>query len=192
MKSVEIIGFKRANLGKKDSKAARLEGNVPCVMYGGKEQHHFSVPYLLFRDLVYTPEAKMVDLNIEGTTFKCILQDMQFNPYNDAITHADFLELDENKPVRMDIPVKFSGTSPGVAKGGKLTVLMPKLKVEALPKDMPDFVEVDITEIDLGKSVKVNAIKGDKYRILNPGSNPVASVVVPRALRGKAGAEETK
>ena len=190
MKSVEIIGYRRANLGKKDSKAVRAEGNVPCVMYGGKEQHHFSVPYLLFRDLVYTPEAKMVDLNIEGDLYKCILQDIQFNPYNDAIVHADFLELDENKLVRMEIPVKFNGASPGVAKGGKLTVKMPKLKVEALPKDMPDSVEIDIAELDLGKSVKVNSIKGDNYRVLNPGSNPVASVVIPRALRGKVGAEE--
>ena len=190
MKSVEIIGFKRANLGKKDSKAARLEGLVPCVMYGGNEQHHFSVPYLLFRDLVYTPEAKMVDLNIEGDTFKCILQDIQFNPYNDAIVHADFFELNEEKPVRMEIPVKFIGASPGVAKGGKLTVKMPKLKVEALPKDMPDYVEIGVEDLDLGKSVKVNAIKTEGYRILNPGSNPVASVVVPRALRGKQGAEE--
>lgn len=185
MKSIEIIGYKRANLGKKETKAVRAEGLVPCVMYGGAEQRHFNVPYLLFRDLVYTPNAMMVDVNIEGTTFKCILQDMQFHPVNDSILHADFLELHEDRPVRMEIPVKLNGTAIGVAKGGKLSVRLPKLKVSALPKDMPDFVDIDVTDLDLGKSVKVSSIPAEGFTILNAPSTPVAGVVIPRALRGK-------
>ncbi len=185
MKSIEIIGYKRANLGKKETKAVRAEGLVPCVMYGGAEQRHFNVPYLLFRDLVYTPNAHMVDVNIEGSTFRCILQDMQFHPVNDTILHADFLELHDEKPVRMEIPVRLNGVATGVTKGGKISMLLPKLKVSALPKDMPDFVDIDVTELDLGKSVKVSAVPSENFTILNNPSNPVAAIVIPRALRGK-------
>jgi large subunit ribosomal protein L25 len=155
-------------------------------MYGGAEQRHFNVPYLLFRDLVYTPNAHMVDVNIEGNTFRCILQDMQFHPVNDSILHADFLELDEAKPLRMDIPVKLNGTAVGVTKGGKISMILPKLKVVALPKDMPDFVDIDVSDLDLGKSVKVSAVQATGYKILNTPATPIASIVVPRALRGKA------
>ncbi len=185
MKSVEIIGFKRANLGKKEAKAVREEGMVPCVMYGGAEQVHFAVPTFLFRDLIYTPEARMVDLNVEGKMYKAILQDAQFHPVNEVLLHADFLELNQSKEVKMEIPVRLVGTSVGVTKGGKISVRMRKLKVQALPANMPEFVDVDITTLDLGKSVKVSAIPQEGFRILNPGSNPVVSVVIPRALKGK-------
>jgi len=192
MKTIEIIGFKRANLGKKDAKAIRAEGMVPCVMYGGADQIHFNVPNILFRDLIYTPEARMVDLNLEGTHYKCILQDAQFHPVNESILHVDFFQLNEEKPVKMSIPVKLTGTSVGVAKGGKLTTLLRKLKIEALPKDMPDFIELDVTELDLGKSAKVNTITAGNYRILNSGNIPVASIVIPRALRGKQNSDDEK
>jgi large subunit ribosomal protein L25 len=187
MKSIEIIGYKRANLGKKDSKALREDAQVPCVLYGGPEQIHFSVPAFQFRELVYTPEANMVDLNIDGTIRKVILQDIQFHPVNDMILHADFLELDEAKPVRMEIPIRTEGASIGVAKGGKLTVIMRKLKVLALPANMPDFVSVNIADLDLGRSIKVSAIPASGYAILNPKSNPVVSIVVPRALKSAKG-----
>lgn len=185
MKSVEIIGFKRANLGKKEAKAVREEGMIPCVMYGGAEQVHFAVPTFLFRDLIYTPEACMVDLNVEGKTYKAVLQDAQFHPVNESLLHADFLELNESKEVKMEIPVRLVGTAVGVIKGGKISIRMRKLKVQALPANMPDFVDVEVADLDLGKSVKVSAIKQNNFKILNPGSNPVVSVIIPRALKGK-------
>jgi large subunit ribosomal protein L25 len=183
MKSVEIIGFKRANLGKADSKALRLESNVPCVLYGGAEQVHFYVPAILFRDLVYTPNAHTVELNIEGKISQAILQDIQFHPVNDMILHADFLVLDPAKEVKMNVPVKVEGTSVGVQKGGKLTVKLRKLTVKALPAALPDFVTVDVTSLDLGKTIKVGQIPAGGYAILNAASTPVISIEIPRALK---------
>jgi large subunit ribosomal protein L25 len=189
MKSVEVIGFKRANLGKKEAKAVREEGMVPCVMYGGAESVHFAVPTFLFRDLIYTPEARMVDLNVEGKHYKAVLQDAQFHPVNESILHADFLELNESKELKMEIPIRMVGTSIGVIKGGKIAIKMRKLKVQALPANMPEFVDVQISDLDLGKSVKVSSIATDNFKILNPKSNPVVTVVIPRALKGKQAAE---
>src|SRR6478735_7377016 len=120
MKSLEIIGFKRANLGKVDAKGLRLDANVPCVLYGGKEQIHFHTPMFLFRDLVYTGDVHTVKLTVAGKTYDAILQDIQFHPVNDMIVHADFLELVPGKEVKMNIPVRFEGQAPGVLKGGKL------------------------------------------------------------------------
>ena len=114
MKTVEIIGYNRANLGKSESKKLRAEGSVPSVLYGGKEQIHFHSPMILFRDLVYTPEARFVNLNIEGHQTKAVLQDIQFHPVSEVILHADFLELFDDKPVTMDIPLRTVGNAPGV------------------------------------------------------------------------------
>jgi len=189
MKTIEVIGFKRANLGKKEAKATREQGLVPCVMYGGTEQVHFAIPTFLFRDLVYTPEARMVDLNVEGKHYKAILQDAQYHPVNESLLHADFLELNDDKEVRMDIPIRIVGTSVGVVKGGKISIRMRKLKVQALPANMPEFVDVNVADLDLGKSVKVSAIVQTNFKILNQGSNPVVSVIIPRALKGKQAQE---
>ena len=190
MKNVEIIGYKRANLGKKESKDLRLEGNVPCVLYGGKEQVHFYSPMILFRDLVYTGDAHMVELNIEGDKYNCVLQDIQFHPVSEIILHADFLQMFEDKAVKMDIPVKFEGTAPGVIAGGRLITKLRKISVKALPANMPDFIPVDISKLALGKSVKVNEIKTENYEILNNPANTIATVEVPRALRGKGATTE--
>jgi large subunit ribosomal protein L25 len=186
MKSVEIVGFKRANLGKTSSKDLRLKAEVPCVLYGGKEQVHFSVPMYLFRALVYTPDAHIVDLNVEGQKFQAVLQDIQFHPVNDLILHADFLELHANKEVRIEVPVKVVGNSVGVAKGGKLVQRLRKVKVSALPANLPDFVTIDVTELDLGKTVKVSSIATDNYKILNPAAVPVVTIEIPRALKNAA------
>ena len=189
MKTVEIIGFKRANLGKKEAKELRAEGKVPCVVYGGKGQVHFHAPMIHFRDLVYTPEARFVHLNIEGEEFKAILQDIQFHPVNEMILHADFLQLSEKSPVKMDIPVKFVGTAPGLIKGGKLMSKLNKLTVKAMPADMPEFIPVDVSNLDLGKTVKVGDVKQENYTILNSPMVSIATVAVPRALKGKGGEE---
>lgn len=189
MKTVEVIGFKRANLGKSEAQKLRLQGMAPCVLYGGQEQVHFYAPMILFRDVVYTPEACFVKLNIEGQTFDAILQDIDFHPVNEMIMHADFLLLQQDKPVKMDIPVRFTGNSVGVAKGGKLVAKQRKLKVRALPANMPDFITVDVAHLDLGKTVKVGAISQDQFAILNSPNVPVVSIEIPRALRGKVQAD---
>ena len=190
MKTVEIIGYKRANLGKKESKHVREDGNVPCVLYGGEEQVHFYAPMILFRELVYTPDAHMVDLNIEGEIYRCILQDIQFHPVSEIILHADFLQLHEGKPVKMDIPVHLVGKAPGVDKGGTLMHKRRNIRVQALPKDMPDFIEVDISKLDFNKAVKVAEIEEKDFKILDAPQLSIAVVEVPRALRGKTDGDE--
>jgi large subunit ribosomal protein L25 len=185
MKTLEIIGFKRANLGKNEAKELRKAASVPCVMYGGKEHIHFHVPMFLFRDLVYTPKAHMVELNIEGSKHRCVLQEVQFHPVNEVILHADFLELHDDRPVKMNIPITFTGTAVGMQKGGKLTAKLTKLAVKALPNDLPDDIEVDVTALDLGKSIRVGEIEAKNYQILNNPLVTVATIMVPRALKGK-------
>ena len=189
MKTIEIIGYKRANLGKTESKRLRAEGHVPCVVYGAGEQIHFYSPMILFRDLVYTNEARFVQLNIEGVEKKCILKDIQFHPVNEIILHADFYELNDKKTVKMDIPVRMNGTAPGIQKGGKLLIKVRKLIVQALPQDMPEYIEVNIDKLDLGKSVKVGEVVTDNFEIMNSPLVTIASVEIPRSLRGKGGDE---
>ncbi|WP_162425657.1 50S ribosomal protein L25/general stress protein Ctc [Pontibacter pudoricolor] len=184
MKTLEIIGFKRANLGKSQTKELRNESYVPGVLYGGAEQVHFYAPAILFRDLVYSPEVYEVDLNIEGTHYRAVMQDVQFHPVNEMLLHVDFLELQEDKPVKMEIPVKMVGTSPGVIVGGKLVTKLRKLKVKALPANLPDYIEVDISDLELGKSIKVSKINtGGNFEILTNPLAPVATVTIPRALK---------
>jgi large subunit ribosomal protein L25 len=188
MKTLEIIGFKRANLGKAVAKEMRREAMVPCVLYGGKsEQVFFSVPMILFKNLVYTSKVHQVELNIEGTIYQTILQDIQFHPVNEIILHADFLILDDNKEVKMDIPVKITGTSPGVQQGGKLLTKVKTLKVTALPKNMPDFIEVNISKLELNKSIKVGDLTATNYKIVNSPLVTIATVAMTRALKSAAG-----
>ena len=183
MKTLEIIGFKRANLGKQQSKELRNESYVPGVLYGNGEQVHFYAPVILFRDLIYSPEVYEVDLNVEGTHYRAILQDAQFHPVNEMLLHVDFLQLQDDKPVKLDIPVKFVGTSPGVIAGGKLSVKLRTLKVKALPANLPDYVEVDISDLELGKSIKVAKVKPENYEVLTNPNAPIATVTIPRALK---------
>jgi large subunit ribosomal protein L25 len=183
MRRVEIIGYKRANLGKGHSKRLREEGYVPCVLYGGKEQIHFKTPMILFREVVYTPEAAFVDLNIEGEKFEAIVQDVQYHPVSDMIMHADFLELHKSKPIKMNIPVKFQGTAPGVIKGGRLMPKLRHLHVKALPEKMPESINVDISGLDLGKSVKIRDIAEEEFTILNSNRVTIAVVDIPRNMR---------
>ncbi|EAY23848.1 50S ribosomal protein L25/general stress protein Ctc [Microscilla marina] len=190
MKTLEIIGYHRANLGKKSSKDLRRDGNVPCVLYGGDKQVHFQSPMILFRDLVYTPNIHKVLLNVEGDKYECILQDIQFHPVSEIIMHADFLQISEDKAIKMDVPVKYVGTSPGVIGGGRLVSKLNKLKVSALPTKMPEFIEVDISELELGKSVKVGALSTTEFEILNSDRSPIASVELTRAQRGKQSGTE--
>ena len=190
MKKIEIIGFKRANLGKQDSRLIRDEGSVPCVVYGGKEQIHFYSPIILFKDIIYTPDAHIIDVNIEGDVRTCVIQDVQFHPVTDANLHADFLELKEDKPVKIEIPIKLVGNAPGVVKGGKLLTKLRKIKIKAFPKDLPDYIELSIDNLDLGKSVKVKDVKAGNYEILSNPLVTIATIEIPRALKGQETATE--
>ncbi len=190
MKTVEIIGYKRANLGKQETKRLRREANAPCVMYGGKEQIHFYTPMALLKALVYTADAQFVHLNVEGEAYKCILQDIQFHPVSEMILHVDFLQIFDDKQVKMLIPIMVTGTAPGVVKGGYLTEKLRKLPVLAYPKDMPEYIEVDISSLDLGQMMRIKNLKTEQYKILASPGIPVASVEIPRALRSAASKEE--
>lgn len=183
MRTVEIIGFKRANLGKAEAKRLRVEGNVPCVLYGGKEQVHFYAPMILFRDLVYTPEAAYVKLNIEGKEYSAIMQDVQFHPVSEVILHVDFLELMDDKPIKMEIPVKFTGDAPGVVQGGRLLVKLRKVRIKALPNNMPESITMDISGLDLGNSLKVGGIEAKDFELLNSSRVTIATVDIPRAAK---------
>lgn len=190
MKTVEIIGYNRANLGKSEAKRLRAQGLVPSVIYGGDEQIHFYAPAILFRELIYTDQAHFVNLNIEGREFQAILQDAQFHPVSETLLHADFLQMFEGKPMKMKIPVHFEGSSPGVAKGGTLIKKRRHLMVKALPKHLPDFITVDLSKLDFGRALKVGEITEDNFEILDSKIASVAVVEIPRALRGKTTDEE--
>ncbi|MEQ9050209.1 MAG: 50S ribosomal protein L25/general stress protein Ctc, partial [Marinoscillum sp.] len=174
MKSVEIIGYKRANLGKTEAKRLRAEGMVPGVLYGGEEQIHFYAPMILFRELVYTDEAHFINLNVEGQIFEAILQDIQFHPVSEMIVHVDFLQLFRGTKIKMNIPVHPVGTPPGIQQGGKLIKKLRFLTVKALPKDMPEHINIDVSKLGLGKSVKVGDVPAENFEVLN---NPLVTIM---------------
>ena len=183
MKSVALFGYKRPETGKVSSKSLRKEGKVPCVLYGGNEHIHFSVYSPDFKILVYTPNTYKVQLDIDGQIFHAILQDIQFHPVNDIILHADFLEVNDDKPVIISVPVKLVGNSVGVRQGGKLEVKAKKLKVRALPSLLPDFIEINIDNLEIGKSIKVSEIVVKDLELLDSPLNPVVSVHTTRAAQ---------
>jgi len=183
MKSIAISGSPRENVGKRDAKELRYEGKVPAVLYGGKNQIHFSVSASDLKSLVYTPDVSFVALDVAGVKAQAIIQDVHFHPLTDQPLHVDFLELDEKKPVVMLIPVKLTGTSPGVKIGGKLVQKLRKLRVKALPKDMPQHVEVSISKLEVGKSVSVGSLNFDNFKITNNPEDTIVSVTMSRALK---------
>ncbi len=182
MKSISINGTKRAAQVKHEAKHLRAEGKVPCVLYGGKEQIHFSTPAISLKGLVYTPEVHTVDLNIDGTNYRAIMKDLQFHAVTDKILHIDFLELRDDKKVTIEIPVKISGNSAGVRAGGQLLTKLRKLKISALPKDLPDMVEVKIDDLNIGDSVRVRDIKINGVEFLDSPNNVITAVKTTRVV----------
>ena len=183
MKTLDLIGYRREDLSKKFTNKLRKEAQVPCVLYGGKENVHFYTPMILFRDLVYTPEVAYVNMDVEGTVYKCILQEVQFHPVSEILLHADFLLLQDDVEIKMEIPVKFTGSAPGIVQGGKLVPKMRKLKVKALPKNMPEVIELNISGLDLGQSVRVRDAQVGEFTILTNPLVTVGSIAIPRSLR---------
>ncbi|MCK9616422.1 MAG: 50S ribosomal protein L25/general stress protein Ctc [Lentimicrobiaceae bacterium] len=181
MKSVSISGSLRGNVGKKDAKRNRMQGKVPCVLYGGKEQLHFVADAKEFDKLLFTPNTFLVQLVVDGKEINATLQDIQYHPVNDSILHADFLELIPGKPVVISIPLIITGTAPGVLKGGKLQKKYRKLKVKGLAENLPDDITISINDLDIGQMIKINDIKVENIQLLDLASSVVASVVPTRA-----------
>ena len=189
MKSVEIQGTSRATSETKATiKAVRNSGLVPCVLYGGEKPLHFTTPLASFKLLVFTPDSYLVNLEVDGKKVQAVLQETQFHALTDEMLHADFMQVFEDKAVVMEVPVKLTGTSTGVLAGGKLQVKLKKLKVKALPKNLPDSVTVDISNIGIGQSVKVGALAAKGFDFVSSANSVVVTVRVTRAAAQEANA----
>jgi len=193
MKSVIINATEREDLGSKFARKLRKEGNVPCVVYGGEKPVHFYAPVLNYRDLVYTNVAKKAVIEVGGNTIEAIMQDIQFHPVTDAILHIDFMQLIPGKLITLDVPVFLSGSARGVLNGGRLKHTLRKLSVRALPKDLPDSIEIDITALRIGQSIRVAEVATDNFEILNLKKAVVCSIGQARgAMEDEEETEETE
>ena len=182
MKSITIKGSERESVGKKATKALRNAGKVPCVVYGGEKPLHFSADELSFKNLVYTPNAHTVVVELEGgKKVNAIMQDIQFHPVTDSILHIDFYQLFADKELTMNIPVRLEGNSPGVRNGGRLLFRKRKLAIKALPENLPDFFNVDISTLKIGENITVESLMSDKFTILHPETTVVVQVKMARA-----------
>lgn len=186
MKKVVIAGKIREALGKKDSKNLRDQDLVPCVLYGSKEPLHFQAPFNDFRKIIYTPNVYLIDLEIGGSIYTSIIQDIQWHPVEEQILHIDFLQIFEDKPVKIEVPVNLVGFAKGIKAGGKMKSNMRKLKIKALPKHLPDSIDVNVENLGLGQSVKVGNLSIENIELLNPKSSVIATVAITRAARAAA------
>ena len=193
METVSISGNVRTEYGKRATRAVRKESKIPCVLYGGDQPVHFSTTLKDVKSIVYTPDFKLVELDIEGEKYRSILKEIQFHPISDEIVHMDFLKLTDGKPVKVEVPVRFKGTSPGVKVGGKLLQLVRKVKIKTIPEKLIDQLVLDISELDLGQAIRVRDIEAiEGIEVMNSPGIPVATVEIPRALRSAQAAEKDK
>jgi len=190
MKTFDLNGKLRETTGKKDSKKVRNEGNVPCVLYGTDNPVHFYVVKNELLKLIYTPSVYIVNLDVEGQKHLAIMKDLQFDPVSDEVIHIDFKKVFDDKPVKIEVPVAVQGFAKGIRKGGKLQVELRRLKVMALVKDLPDEITIDVSELDLGQSLRVNDIQLENVVILNQKSVPVIRIMITRAARAAAQTKE--
>ncbi len=186
MKTIEISGSLRGTIGKKEAKRLRSEGNVPGVLYGGEAPVHFFASAKELKRVIYTPNVYLVTLNIDGTKYNAIVQDTQFHAIEDEVMHIDFLQVADNKPVKIEVPVKVQGYAEGMRKGGKMKLNLRRLKVKALPQYLPDSIPVNIDKLDLAQSVRVGELSMDNLEFLNAKSVPVVTIVVTRAAKAAA------
>jgi large subunit ribosomal protein L25 len=184
MKVVSVSGSPRENVGKKDAKKLRREGLIPCVLYGGEKQIHFAIPLPSFKEIIYTPNSYLIELEIDGKKYMSVLQDSHFHPVSDDLLHADFLQVFEEVPVKISIPVRLVGNSPGVRRGGKLHLKLRKLRVKALPAELPDVIEIDISKLNVAESIKVGELKFKGIEMLDPGSSVIVTVKAARVMAG--------
>lgn len=180
MKSVSISGSLRENVGKKDAKAQRSKGLIPCVLYGGEQQYQFVVPEKQFQKLLYTPEVRYVELELEGKTRNAIVQDTQFHPITDKLLHVDFLEIIPGKPITIAIPVIVTGTSPGVLRGGKMSKKVRKLNVKGELEHIPEHITLDVSKLDINDSIKVADIGIENLTIMEKKSKVLLTISLTR------------
>ena len=192
MKSITIKGSKRESVGKVATKALRNAGMVPCVIYGGEKPVHFSAEEKAFKKLVYTPDVFTASLDVDGQKTTAILQDIQFHPVSDRILHVDFYQLFDDKEVTMNIPVKLTGTSPGVLNGGSLRFTNRKLKIKALPANLPDYVTADISGLKIGSKLLLTSLFNDEYTFMHPDNTVVVQVRTSRNATAEAEEEATE
>ena len=183
MKTITIEGHLRTEMGKQATRQLRSEGKVPGVIYGGAKEVNFSALATSFKTLVYTPDFQLAEIKVDGTAYRCILKDLQFDKVTDALIHADFLELVDDKKVIATIPIKFTGAAKGVKDGGKLITKMKALKIKTYPKYLKENIEVDLTDLELNGNVRVEDVKSENYEILNSPRIPIASIVLTRQLK---------
>jgi large subunit ribosomal protein L25 len=183
MKTVTIEGHLRTEAGKKVARQLRSQENVLGVIYGGATEVNFYASAKAFKPLVYTSEFQLADVTVEGKTYKCILKDLQFDKVSDALIHVDLLELVADKKVIATLPLKLVGAAAGVKAGGKLVVKLKSLKVKAFPKDLREFIELDITKLELNENIRVQDVQVPNIEVMNPPRIPVASIVMTRLLK---------
>jgi len=190
MVSVEIQGNTRSEIGKKGSKLDRRNGLIPAVLYGGNEVIHFNVTPASVKNIIYTPDFKLASLTINDVQYRAILKHVQFDPVRDQVIHIDFLKLIDKTPIKVEIPLRFKGSSPGVKLGGKLIQQVRKIKIKTMPENLVDELKADISSLDLGQSLRVKDVIVPKgIEIINNSSTPVALIEIPRALKAAAAAE---
>ncbi len=190
MDKIKITGEPRNLLGKKESKKIRKTGVVPCVVYGGEKNIHFSADVKTFKPLIFSPSAFIVELGVEDFNCMAILKDIQYHPVSDEIIHIDFLQVFEEKPIIISIPVALTGTSIGVREGGKLQLINRRLKVKGLIENLPNTLEVDITNLKLGGTIKIRDLKFENLDLLDPKNAVVAAVKLTRVAKSTVGAAE--
>ncbi len=183
MKSVAINGQLREKTGKGAARTLRSEGNALGVIYGSNGETHFYAPLLAFRDIVYTADFKLANITVGDKTYNCILKDVQFDPISDKLIHADFLELNDDRRVIAELPVKLVGQAAGVKAGGRLEQKLKTLRVRTYPKHLQEAIELDITALELNGNMRVEDVKNENYEFMNPARQPIASIVMTRALR---------
>ena len=183
MKTITIEGQIRTEFGKTATRQLRSEEKVPAVIYGGAKEINFSAPASAFKSIVYTPDFMLVDVNIDGVTYNCVLKDKQFGKVSDDLIHLDFLELVNDKKVIVNIPLKFTGSPAGVKEGGKLVVKMKSLKVKTLPAHLTENIEMDLSDLKINENVRVQDVKVPNMEVLNSARIPVASVTMTRQLK---------
>ncbi len=190
MKTFNLSVKKRTDLGKKGTQALRKSENVPCVMYGGEDVVHFYAPENDFSKLIYSSEVLLVEIDAEGTAYKAVIQDIQFHPVTDKILHIDFVQVTDDKPAVVSLPVKLTGNSKGIIAGGKLRLKKRYLKVKGLIKDLPEELVIDITNLRIGGVKKVSDLKYDNIELLDSGQAMVVGIVTSRLAKSGGSAIE--
>ena len=182
METVELKGVLRKEVGKKFSRKLREEEKVPCIIYGGKNVKHFSVLEKEVKSIIYTEKVYLLKINLDGGDHNAILQDIQFHPVTDRIIHMDFIEISEDKPVIVTLPIKLTGDSLGIKEGGRLRLKRRGLRVKGYPKDLPDYLEIDITNLEIGQSIKIGDLSYKNLEILDPSRPMVVAIVSSRII----------